>query len=110
VIEGEGAENDAPDEGEETALVAVGPTATPIEVLQGRVKGATADLRRRSLHLLSRLVASKLAGREVLLSGETLRDEIHRLAESGAPDPSELRRIEEKLEHHLVLVRQAQDR
>jgi two-component system cell cycle sensor histidine kinase/response regulator CckA len=83
---------------------------TAIEVLQGRVKHATSDLRRRSLHLLSRLVASKLAGREVLLSGEQLRDEVRRLADSGAPDASELKRIEEQLEKHLALVRQAQNR
>src|SRR4051812_5604470 len=72
VIEGDGAANDSSDEDEETSLAPVGSAATPVEILQGRAKGATADLRRRSLHLLSRLVASKLAGREVLLSGETL--------------------------------------
>ena len=98
-------------ESESTATGAEGEEAgTAIEVLQGRVEHATSDLRRRSLHLLSRLVASKLAGREVLLSGEGLRDEVRRLAESGGPDASELKRIEEKLEKHLALVRQAQNR
>ena len=81
-----------------------------LEILQARVKDATSDLRRRSLHLLSRLVASKAAGREVLLSGEALRDEVRRLARSGSRDSAELRQIEEKLEHHLALVRHAQER
>ncbi len=97
----------ADDPGEATPEDGAG---TAIEVLQGRVEHATSDLRRRSLHLLSRLVASKLAGREVLLSGELLRDEVRRLAEAGAPDVSELKQIEEKLERHLALVRHAQNR
>ncbi len=84
--------------------------ATPVEVLQARVKHATSDLRRRSLHLLSRLVASKAAGREVLLSGEALRDELRRLLGSPNPDRAELQRIEEQLEQHLALVRHAQER
>lgn len=102
------AANDGVEEGEEIAGDA-GQSA-PLEILQARVKHATSDLRRRSLHLLSRLVASKLAGREVLLSGESLRDEIRRLARAGGQDNAELKRIEEKLEQHLALVRQAQNR
>jgi hypothetical protein len=74
------------------------------------VKHATSDLRRRSLHLLSRLVASKAAGREVLLSGEALRDELRRLTQAGNTDPDELRRLEQKLDQHLALVRHAQNR
>ncbi len=107
LVEGE---NAAPDDGEEAAPEDGEGPGTAIEVLQGRVEHATSDLRRRSLHLLSRLVASKLAGREVLLSGEMLRDEVRHLAASGGPDASELKRIEEKLEKHLTLVRQAQSR
>ncbi|MGZ6126402.1 MAG: response regulator [Myxococcales bacterium] len=110
LVEGEDAANDADDEGEETAPEDVRAPETPVEMLQARVKHATSDLRRRSLHLLSRLVASKAAGREVLLSGEALRDEVRRLASSGAPDASELKRIEERLEQHLALVRHAQNR
>ena len=98
------------DEGAAEAPAQPGDAVTPVEILQARVKHATTDLRRRSLHLLSRLVASKSAGREVLLSGEALRDEVRRLARAGSPDPDELRRIEEKLEQHLALVRHAQNR
>jgi DNA-binding NtrC family response regulator len=89
---------------------AEGEAATPVEILQARVKHATSDLRRRSLHLLSRLVASKAAGREVLLSGEALRDELRRLTQAGNTDPDELRRLEQKLDQHLALVRHAQNR
>lgn len=102
-------DGDAANDGGGEEAAADGQSA-PLEILQARVKDATSDLRRRSLHLLSRLVASKLAGREVLLSGESLRDEIRRLARSGIQDNSELKRIEEKLEQHLALVRQAQSR
>jgi len=84
--------------------------ATPIEILRARVRHATSDLRRRSLHLLSRLVASKAAGREVLLSGEALLDEVRRVRDAGGADRGELRRIEEKLEEHLALARHAQSR
>jgi len=101
---------EVPEEGEEAAAPAGADPATPVEILQARVKHATTDLRRRSLHLLQRLVASKAAGREVLLSGESIRDEIRRLAETGMNDPSDLKRIEEKLEQHLDLVRHAQNR
>ena len=107
LVGSDAAQAEGAEDGEEATPEDAG---TAIEALQGRVKHATSDLRRRSLHLLSRLVASKLAGREVLLSGETLRDEVRRLAESGVPDVSELKRIEEKLEEHLALVRQAQNR
>src|SRR5438132_1062063 len=85
------------------------PGLNGIEVLR-RVRHATTDLRRRSLHLLSRLVASKAAGREVLLSGEALLDELRRIREAGQPPAPELRRIEEKLEEHLALARHAQSR
>jgi two-component system, cell cycle sensor histidine kinase and response regulator CckA len=84
--------------------------ATPIEILQARVRHASSDLRRRSLHLLSRLVASKAAGREVLLSGEALLDEVRRVRDAGSANRGELRRIEEKLEEHLALARHAQSR
>jgi DNA-binding NtrC family response regulator len=97
-------------EAEETHAADGADPSTPVEVLQARVKHATKDLRRRSLHLLSRLVASKSAGRQVLLSGEALRDEIRRLAESGLRDREELRQLEEKVEQHLALVRHAQNR
>jgi CheY-like chemotaxis protein len=83
---------------------------TPIQILQARVQHATSDLRTRSLHLLSRLVASKAAGREVLLSGEALLDELRRLRDGGGADSAELRRIEERIEEHLALARHAQSR
>jgi CheY-like chemotaxis protein len=83
---------------------------TPIEILQERVHHATSDLRTRSLHLLSRLVASKAAGREVLLSGEAILDELRRLRSAGAADSAELRRIEQRIEEHLALARHAQSR
>jgi DNA-binding NtrC family response regulator len=82
----------------------------PIELLQARVQHASSDVRRRSLHLLSRLVASKAAGREVLLSGEALLDELRRLRDAGGADAGELRRIEQKVEEHLALARHAQSR
>jgi DNA-binding NtrC family response regulator len=107
LVDGEGG---AEAEAEETHAAAGADPSTPVEVLQARVKHATKDLRRRSLHLLSRLVASKSAGREVLLSGEALRDEIRRLAVSGLRDREELRQLEEKVEQHLALVRHAQNR
>lgn len=83
---------------------------THIQILQARVQHATSDLRTRSLHLLSRLVASKAAGREVLLSGEALLDELRRLRDGGGADSVELRRIEERIEEHLALARHAQSR
>jgi CheY-like chemotaxis protein len=98
----DGAQDARPPDGRE-------PT-TPIEILQARVQHATSDLRRRSLHLLSRLVASKAAGREVLLSGEALLDELRRLRDSGGADAVELRRMEERVEEHLALARHAQSR
>jgi|SRR5215813_5089751 len=84
--------------------------ATPIEALQSRVESATSDLRTRSLHLLSRLVASKAAGREVLLSGESLLDDLRRLADAGVAGSQELRQLEERIEQHLALARLAQTR
>jgi DNA-binding NtrC family response regulator len=107
LLEGEGG---GEAEAEEIQAADGADPSTPVEVLQARVKHATKDLRRRSLHLLSRLVASKSAGRQVLLSGEALRDEIRRLAESGLRDRVELRELEEKVEQHLALVRHAQNR
>ena len=55
-------------------------------------------------------MASKAAGREVLLSGEALLDELRRIREAGQHPAPELRRIEEKLEEHLALARHAQSR
>jgi DNA-binding NtrC family response regulator len=81
-----------------------------VAVRQAELDGATADLRTRSLHLLSRLVASKAAGREVLLSGESLLDDLRRLRESGRADPDELRLLEQRIEEHLSLARLAQTR
>ncbi len=112
LIDGQGPANELPEEAHpaEAADGGQDPAATPIEILQARVRHATTDLRRRSLHLLSRLVASKAAGREVLLSGEALLDELRRIREAGQPLAPELRRIEEKLEEHLALARHAQSR
>ena len=104
---GSEAANDPPDD---DVAAAGQEQATPIEVLQARVRHATSDLRRRSLHLLSRLVASKAAGREVLLSGEALLDDLRRIRGAGGAGRGELRRIEEKLEEHLALARHAQSR
>ena len=107
LVGSEGAADDPPDD----EVAAAGQEeATPIEILQARVRHATSDLRRRSLHLLSRLVASKAAGREVLLSGEALLDDLRRIRDAGGADRGELRRIEEKLEEHLALARHAQSR
>ncbi|TMA09665.1 MAG: response regulator [Deltaproteobacteria bacterium] len=112
LIDGQGPANELPEEAHpaEAAEGGQDPAATPIEILQARVRHATTDLRRRSLHLLSRLVASKAAGREVLLSGEALLDELRRIREAGQHPAPELRRIEEKLEEHLALARHAQSR
>jgi two-component system cell cycle sensor histidine kinase/response regulator CckA len=112
LIDGQGPANELPEEAHlpEADDSGQDPAATPIEILQARVRHATTDLRRRSLHLLSRLVASKAAGREVLLSGEALLDELRRIREGGQPRAPELRRIEEKLEEHLALARHAQSR
>ena len=112
LIDGQGPANELPEEAHpaEAAEGGQDPAATPIEILQARVRHATTDLRRRSLHLLSRLVASKAAGREVLLSGEALLDELRQIREAGQHPAPELRRIEEKLEEHLALARHAQSR
>jgi CheY-like chemotaxis protein len=80
----------------------------PIQMLEARVRQATEDLRARCLQLLSRLVASKGAGREVLLSGERILDEVRRARQAS---PSEdMGRIERLLEEHLALARHAQSR
>ena len=80
----------------------------PIQMLEARVRQATEDLRARCLQLLSRLVASKGAGREVLLSGERILDEVRHAREAN---PGEgLGRIERLLEEHLALARHAQSR
>ncbi len=80
----------------------------PIQMLEARVRQATEDLRARCLQLLSRLVASKGAGREVLLSGERILDEVRRARQAS---PSEdMTRIERLLEEHLALARHAQSR
>jgi CheY-like chemotaxis protein len=109
LVDGEEAANDPPEDEPDASTPGQEPS-TPIEILQARVRHATSDLRRRSLRLLSRLVASKAAGREVLLSGEALLDELRRIRDSGLADRGELRRIEEKLEEHLALARHAQSR
>ena len=80
----------------------------PIQMLEARVRQATEDLRARCLQLLSRLVASKGAGREVLLSGERILDEVRRARKGDEGD--ELARIERMLEEHLALARHAQSR
>jgi len=82
--------------------------AAPIQLLEARVRQATEDLRARCLQLLSRLVASKSAGREVLLSGEKILDEVRTAQKAGHND--ELERIERLLEDHLALARHAQSR
>jgi len=80
----------------------------PIQMLEARVRQATEDLRARCLQLLSRLVASKGAGREVLLSGERILDELRRAQQA---QPSEdLSRIAHMVEEHLALARHAQSR
>jgi DNA-binding NtrC family response regulator len=72
---------------------------------------ATEELRARCLQLLSRLVASKGAGRQVLLSGERILDEVRRLRRSQSEIQSaELGEIERLLEEHLTLARLAQSR
>jgi CheY-like chemotaxis protein len=108
LFQGEVPQNDAP-ELDDAAEAGPAPS-TPIEILEARVQHATSDLRRRSLHLLSRLVASKAAGREVLLSGEALLEEVRRLRQSGSAQGEELRHLEDKLEEHLALARHAQSR
>jgi two-component system cell cycle sensor histidine kinase/response regulator CckA len=80
----------------------------PIQILEARVRQATEDLRARCLQLLSRLVASKSAGREVLLSGERILDEVRVAQKTNHSD--ELGRIERLLEEHLALARHAQSR
>jgi CheY-like chemotaxis protein len=86
-----------------------GPEGTaPIELLEMRVLKATSDLRSRCLHLLSRLVATKSAGRDVLLSGERIVDDVRRARKLRPSD--DLARAEEMLEEHLALARHAQSR
>jgi DNA-binding response OmpR family regulator len=107
-IQGGDAQADEEDAGE--AAPAESGRATPFEILEARVHHATADLRRRSLHLLSRLVATKAAGREVLLSGEGILEELRRLRREGRGGVAELKQIEDRLEDHLALARHAQSR
>jgi CheY-like chemotaxis protein len=80
----------------------------PIELLEARVLKATSDLRSRCLHLLSRLVATKSAGRDVLLSGERIADDVRRARKLRPND--DLARAEAMLEEHLALARHAQSR
>jgi CheY-like chemotaxis protein len=82
--------------------------AAPIQILEARVRQATEDLRARCLQLLSRLVASKSAGREVLLSGEKILDEVRTAQKAKHSD--ELARIGRLVEEHLALARHAQSR
>ncbi len=103
--------SDAPaEEDVAEATPAEEPRATPFEILEARVHHATADLRRRSLHLLSRLVATKAAGREVLLSGEGILEELRRLRREGRGGVAELKQIEDRIQDHLALARHAQSR
>jgi CheY-like chemotaxis protein len=95
---------DAIDDAPET----VSDPGAPIQMLEARVRQATEDLRARCLQLLSRLVASKGAGREVLLSGERILDEVRRARKGDEGD--DLARIERMLEEHLALARHAQSR
>ena len=95
-------------DGEPPAPEDGGDPGAPIQMLEARVRQATEDLRARCLQLLSRLVASKGAGREVLLSGERILDEV-RLAREGKPG-EDMVRIERLLEEHLALARHAQSR
>lgn len=109
-VQGGESQNDTP---EDTTIVepAIEPAqATPLEILETRVHHATADLRRRSLHLLSRLVATKAAGREVLLSAEALLEEVRQMRSGGSAASVELEQIEQKLQEHLQLARHAQSR
>ena len=66
------------------------------------------SLRARCLQLLSRLVASKSAGREVLLSGEKILDEVRAARKTRHTDDWD--RIERLIEEHLALARHAQSR
>ncbi|HET7787500.1 MAG TPA: response regulator [Myxococcales bacterium] len=111
VVQGsESPQNDAPDD-ETLVEPPIGPErTTPLEIVEAREHHATAELRRRSLHLLSRLVAIKSAGREVLLSGEALLEDVRELRRAGGGPSAELEQIERKLEEHLALVRHAQSR
>jgi CheY-like chemotaxis protein len=105
LFRGEPSQNDNPDE-----LPGSDDELAPVEMDDARAQGSGPDLRRRSLHLLSRLVATKAAGREVLLSGEALLDEVRRLRRTGGADADELLRVEQALEDHLALARHAQSR
>jgi CheY-like chemotaxis protein len=109
-VQGSESQNDAPDDGTVVEPAIEPGKATPFEILEARVHHATADLRRRSLHLLSRLVATKAAGREVLLSAEALLDEVRQMRGAAGAPAAELEQIEQKLQEHLQLARIAQSR
>lgn len=109
-VQGGESQNDAPDDGTIVEPPIEPGQATPVEILETRVHHATADLRRRSLHLLSRLVATKAAGREVLLSAESLLDDVRQMRGGGSGPSTELEEIEQKLQEHLRLARHAQSR
>ncbi|MGE5048173.1 MAG: response regulator [Deltaproteobacteria bacterium] len=110
-VQGGESQNDTPPEDNTIVEPAIEPgQATPLEILETRVHHATADLRRRSLHLLSRLVATKAAGREVLLSAEALLEEVRQMRSGGSGASAELEQIEQKLQEHLQLARHAQSR
>jgi CheY-like chemotaxis protein len=111
VVQGsEAPQNDAPDDDTIVDPPVTTRGNTPVEILEARVHHATADLRRRSLHLLSRLVATKAAGREVLLSAEALLEEVRELRRAGGEPSPLLEQIEQKLQEHLLLARHAQSR
>ena len=96
------------EDGEPTASPDESDPGAPIQMLEARVRQATEDLRARCLQLLSRLVASKGAGREVLLSGERILDEVRRARDASPGE--DLARIERLMEEHLALARHAQSR
>jgi CheY-like chemotaxis protein len=95
-------------QGEPPATEDASDPGAPIQMLEARVRQATEDLRARCLQLLSRLVASKGAGREVLLSGERILDEVRRARQASPGE--DMGRIERLLEEHLALARHAQSR
>jgi CheY-like chemotaxis protein len=111
VVQGsEAPQNDAPDDATIVEPAVEAERSTPFEIVEARVHHATADLRRRSLHLLSRLVSTKSAGREVLLSAESLLDEVRALRGAASSPSAELEQIEQKLQELVRVARDAQSR
>jgi CheY-like chemotaxis protein len=111
VVQGsEAPQNDAPDDATIVEPAVEAERSTPFEIVEARVHHATADLRRRSLHLLSRLVSTKSAGREVLLSAESLLDEVRALRGAASSPSAEMEQIEQKLQELVRVARDAQSR